>query len=81
MLFLVLFLRIAFTLMEEKLGTARFGPRKRTVTKLVDFLMREGEPKLRMMCYMCSLAQLFILPSELAYYGLELSKMVDDDTS
>lgn len=79
---LVLVLRILCTLFEERLGAKRFGPRGKTVNKFVDLVLREGKVNFRMMCWMCVLAQLFILPSELAYYGADLhaaAKAATDD--
>ena len=82
-LVLVLVLRILGTLFEEQLGAKRFGPRGKTVNKFVDLLLREGKVHYRMLCWMTMLAQLFILPSELAYYGADLYKYAktasDDD--
>ena len=68
-LLIVLLGRVGVTLLEEKFGSKRFGPRRKTVKRLLDLIMRDGPRNFRMMCYAMVVAQLFIVPSEMAYYG------------
>ena len=71
-LLMVLFLRASCTLFEDKLGAKRFGARGGTVTKMVDLILRDGPQYKRAMCFLTMLAPLMILPTELAYVGLDL---------
>ena len=66
---IVLLLRAACTLFEDKFGASRFGPRGATVNKMVDLILRDGPVMKRAMCFSVALAQLIILPTEIAFIG------------
>ena len=71
-LLMVLFLRTICTLFEDKLGAKRFGARGGTVNKMIDLILRDGPQNKRAMCFMIVLAQLIIMPTEMAYVGMDL---------
>ena len=69
LILVILVARIVATLLEEKLGSARFGPRRKHVKTYVALLIKDGAFSFRVLCYAILLAQLFIMPAELGYFG------------
>ena len=70
----ILVARIAATLLEEKFGSARFGPRRKHVKTYINLLLKEGTFAFRVMCFAIVLAQLFIMPAEVsAFVSLTIS--------
>ena len=65
-LLIVLVCRIVGTLVEEKIGSARFGPRRGHVKKFLQLLLQDGPLRFRIMCYALTLGQIFIVPAEMA---------------
>ena len=63
---IILVARIAATLLEEKFGSARFGPRRKHVKTYINLLLKDGAFAFRVMCFAIVLAQLFIMPAEVS---------------
>ena len=65
LILIILVARIVATLLEEKLGSARFGPRRKHVKTYVTLLLKDGAFSFRVLCIAITLAQLFIIPAEM----------------
>ena len=65
-LLIVLVCRVVGTLIEEKVGSARFGPRRGHVKKFLQLLLVDGPRRFRIMCYALTIGQIFIVPAEMA---------------
>ena len=68
-LLIVLCGRILITLLEEKHGSKSFSPRRKHVKRVLDLFIHDGPFEFRMLCYAMVISQLFIVPSEMAYFG------------
>ena len=79
-LFIALFARVGGTMLEEKHGSKRFGPRRYAVKKYLELLIRDGAFKWRMFVLMTVLAQILTMPAEMAYFGYNLEVQRKADT-
>ena len=81
-LVLIILLRVGATIFEDKLGAGRYSKRPQLVKKYLSLLYREGPCQHRVMCYALVVACLFMMPTELAWYGKDMAAMreaADDD--
>ena len=59
---LILVARIIGTIIEERYGSIRFGPRRKNISKLVQVVMCTGPARYRILNLTTMVCMLFILP-------------------
>ena len=80
-LVLVTLCRMAFTVFEEKIAASKFSSRRKIVTRFLRLMSTEGPERFRMMTALFIVAAVFLLPTELAYFGKDMAELrgMDDD--
>ena len=80
-LLLVLAVRILATLATDIAGSRRFGSRRKHVRKYINLLFRDGPLNFRAMCLAIVVAQFFIMPSEMCFFGRVIHMLVKCDAA
>ena len=78
---IVLVARCCFTIIEDKLGSARNHMRRTILEKYLRLVLLDGPAKFRALCFALVMACLFVVPTELALYGIDVAaaREADDD--